>query len=243
MSVSLEPAVLYEDAGIIVVNKPAGLLVHHARHTAGEATLVDWLLAWYPELRRVGDDPQVRPGIVHRLDRDTSGIMIIPRTQAMFDWLKRQFADRKIGKTYRAVVAGAVRNDTGTIDAPIGIANGSTKRSVHRTRLQKEAVTDYAVRERFGDRATLLDVQPRTGRTHQIRVHLASLGHPVLGDRLYGPRGRKEKPQKSLITPPRLMLHAASLTVPFPDGRSIRFDADPDAIFAGFLEEIRTSAP
>ncbi len=236
-----DPVVLYEDRAVIALNKPAGLLVHHAAHTAGEPTLADWLLARYPELATVGDDPSVRPGIVHRLDRETSGVMIVARTQEMFLYLKERFASRDMEKTYRALVHGVIERDSGTVDAPIGIRNGSVKRSIFRTRMQKEAVTDYTVLERFAD-ATLVAVHPHTGRTHQIRVHLASIGHAVIGDRLYAPRSRRHAAKVSHDgeAPSRLMLHALSIGVPFPDGRRMHFEAAPGLDFEEVLLRYRS---
>jgi len=230
-----DPVVVYEDADIVAVNKPSGLLVHHAAHTAGTPTLTDWLLERYPEIAAVGDDPATRPGIVHRLDRDTSGIMVVARTQEMFMYLKEQFAARTLEKTYRALVHGVVKKDSGIIDAPIGIRNGSVKRSIFRTRMQKEAVTEYRVVQRF-ENATLLEVRPRTGRTHQIRVHMASIGHPVVGDVLYGPK-------KPLVIAPRLMLHATAITIPFPDGRILQFAAEPGGDFYGILRPLKAYVP
>lgn len=221
-----EPGIIFENDDFVVVNKPAGLVVHAARVSARggrrvdaaraqEPTLVDWLVVRYPEIKNVGDDPVLRPGIVHRLDKATSGVMIVARKQASFERLKKLFQEHRIKKTYYAVVRGVPKNKKGTIDAPIGIKSGSLKRSIHSQKMAKDAVTNYAVVKTFGDRA-LLEVTPLTGRTHQIRVHLASIGHPIVGDVLYG--GKKN-------TAPRLMLHAGAMEFPYAAGKCFVFEA------------------
>ncbi len=224
---SAAPEVIYEDRDIIAVNKPSGMMVHGvAGKVSAEPTLVDVLLERYPEIRTVGDDPALRPGIVHRLDKDTSGVMLIARNQQAFEYLKSQFKDRDMRKTYAAAVAGVPRPEQGIIDRPIGIRSGTTKRSVRSEKMAKPAVTEYETaktmlaEDAFGKERqfSLLMVHPKTGRTHQIRVHLASIGHPIVGDPLYGP---KKQPRWAR----RLMLHAASIEFSGPDGGRLRFDA------------------
>ncbi len=225
-SSTVQPSVIYEGKRFLIVNKPAGMIVHRAKATkrqtteSGEEALADWLAARYPELKQVGDDPALRPGIVHRLDKETSGVMIVPRDQGYFAYLKQLFGEHKIKKTYLALVAGNPKKRRGTIDAPIGIRNGTVRRSIHSSRMAKPAVTDYRVAKEFAGGSALLEIYPRTGRTHQIRVHLASIGHPVLGDRLYGPK----KPKMPV---PRLMLHALALEFTAEDGKRMRFEAAP----------------
>jgi len=247
-----QPRVLYEDGELLVVEKPAGILVHGAHsakrethgadaprstfHTPREWTLVDWLLKRYPEVRTVGDDPATRPGIVHRLDRDTSGVMVVARTQEAFDRLKELFRERKVQKMYQALVIGNVVPRRGVVDLPIGLVGGTTRRSVHTEKLQKAAVTRYRAVHYFTDRNgqafSLLEVRPETGRTHQIRVHLASIGHPVVGDRLYGK-------WKSVPWVGRLMLHAAVIEFSLEAGKRLRFEAPPPADFRRSLAELR----
>lgn len=227
----MEPETLYEDKDLIAVVKPAGLVVHGVRVGGklreGEPTLVDWLLKNYPEIKKVGDDLAQRPGIVHRLDKETSGVMVVARTQAAFEHLKFLFMAHRVEKTYCAIVFGVPKDSEGVIAKPIGIRSGTLKRSVRSDKMQKAAVTAYRVVKigrlpaADGKAATfsLLEIQPQTGRTHQIRVHLASIGHPVVGDSLYGP-----KRQPAWVG--RLMLHARALELPAPSGGKLRFEVE-----------------
>lgn len=227
-----KPQIIYEDEDFLAINKPAGLIIHPTKHTiAGHSeTLVDWLLKNYPAIKNVGDDPQVRPGIVHRLDKDTSGIMLIPKNQLYFEYLKSLFQRHEIKKQYLAIVWGKVEGQGGLIDKPIGIIAGTLRRSVHSKKMQKNAVTEYKVKRHFskaGNDMTLLEVYPRTGRTHQIRIHLATLGHPIVGDNLYG----KNRPH---ITP-RQLLHAESLEFSPKPGEYMKLSADLPDDFRLFL--------
>ena len=243
----LEPEVIYEDKNFLAVNKHAGLLVHAARISADkkqrttdkEPTLVDWLVERYPEIKNVGDDPALRPGIVHRLDKDTSGIMVVARTRESFEYLKSLFQTRQIHKTYLALVFGAVKEKSGIIEKPIGIKNGTLKRSVRSEKMGKEAITQYKLVTTYHTLPTtylsLLEVEPKTGRTHQIRVHLASIGHPIVGDRLYG---TKESRVKSQAMGARLMLHALSLEFTTVEGRRVKLEAEPPADFRGTISSI-----
>ena len=211
---SVEFEVIYEDPEIIVVDKPAGLVVHPgAGHRTG--TLVQGLLARYPELRtvgvQVGSDPD-RPGIVHRLDRGTSGLMVVARTPEAYRSLVAQLATRQVSRHYQALVLGTVEGDTGLVDAPIGRSVSSPTRMAV-SRKGKEARTRYRVEQRFLQPAacTLLTASLETGRTHQIRVHLAAVGHPVVGDAVYS-QGRV-LPDGELTRP---FLHAYSLALEHP---------------------------
>jgi 23S rRNA pseudouridine1911/1915/1917 synthase len=195
--------VIQETPDFIAVDKPAGLLVHPGPHPTSQPTLVDWLLERYPEVAGVGDAPDIRPGIVHRLDRATSGVMVVARTQAAFDTLKTLFQDRAISKEYRAVVYGVMHPAEGRIDRPIGIKPRTTKRSVFSTQMQKPAVTRYTTLRQLADIAYVAAF-PETGRTHQLRVHFSSLGHPIVGDTLYAPK-------RVYAGVDRLMLHAHRL--------------------------------
>lgn len=231
----MEPEIIFENKDFLVVNKPAGLMVHAARITgkhradeerAAESTLVDWLIARRPEIKNVGDDPDIRPGIVHRLDKATSGVMIVAKTQASFERLKKLFQEHRMKKTYFAVVAGIPKKENGTIDAAIGIKSGSLKRSIHSKKMAKSAVTEYSVIKKT-EGFSLLKISPKTGRTHQIRVHLASIGNPIVGDALYGGKNQPELAH-------RLMLHAASLEFSDEEGSHFVFEVPLPAEFSSF---------
>jgi len=227
----MEIKTIYEDQNIIAVNKPAGLLVHGGENIKTNIpTLVDWILKKYPEIKKIGDDP-LRPGIVHRLDKDTSGILIIAKNQKAFDYFKEQFKRRKIKKVYIALVNGLLKEDKGIIDLPIGKSKKdfrkklASKKAIGKTR---EALTEYKVLKRFKNPNfpmggfTLIEVFPKTGRTHQIRVHLKTLGHPIVGDRLYGFK------KDSLD---RQFLHASSLEFTNIDASRLKLEADlPDEL-------------
>jgi len=187
-----EPTIIYEDAERLVIEKPFGLLVHPTKHKE-KLTLVDWLLKTHPETKGVGEDP-TRPGIVHRLDRDTGGLMVIAKTQHSFEYLKNLFSTREIHKKYLALVWGLIKNDTGIIDKPIGMLRGVPKRTTHSTGKTREAITEYVVKTRYPHtNMTLVELSPKTGRTHQLRVHMASISHNIVGDKLYG-RKRAQPP-------------------------------------------------
>jgi len=199
-------AVLHEDAVLIAVNKAPGMVVHPAPGR-WQGTLVNALL------HRWGTLPareELRPGIVHRLDRDTSGVMVVARTPAALEHLARQFHDRTVVKRYIAIVIGVVRRDELVINAPIGRHPVERKKMSTRSHTGRSALTRVRVLERF-TATTLVEASPETGRTHQIRVHLAAHGHPVLGDTTYG-RGRAI----GSVVMARQALHAWSLTISHP---------------------------
>jgi 23S rRNA pseudouridine1911/1915/1917 synthase len=220
---------VFEDAALLVVDKPAGVVVHPAPgHEHG--TLVQGLLS-----RGIAGGHESRPGIVHRLDRDTSGLLIVARTPDAHRRLVSQMARREIARRYVALLAGALPQDEGTIDAPLGRHVRDRKRmSIHTTRPHR-AVTHFVVRERLPG-YTLLDVRLETGRTHQIRVHFAALGYPVAGDTTYGDRTRRP----AGLT--RQFLHAAHLEFAHPlSGEPLSFDAPLPADLAVFLTALRGS--
>ena len=206
-------AIVYEDEHMIVVDKPAGMPVHPGPGHTGH-TLVNALLAHCPDLPGIGGVQ--RPGIVHRLDKDTSGLIIAAKTERAHHGLTRQLAERRMHKTYLALVEGRLQPDEALIDAPIGRDPSNRKRMRVHGAAAREAQTSYRVREHLKG-YTYVEASPITGRTHQIRVHFASLGHPVVGDAVYGR-------QTSLVA--RQFLHAWRLTLHHPiDGRELSFEA------------------
>lgn len=225
---------VHADAAIIVVNKPHGLVVHpgHGRRTG---TLAAALLFQYPELAGVGGPG--RPGIVHRLDRDTSGVLVVARTAAAYQSLVVQFAARTVSKRYLAVCRGAVRADRLTLDLPIARSTADpTKMSVRREGA-REAVTDLEVVERAGA-FTLVALHPRTGRTHQLRVHMNYLGNPIAGDPMYGGRATKRRQRGDDAA--RLLLHAETLAFTHPaTGARVSFTVPPPPDFTAEWARLR----
>lgn len=210
--------VLFEDSHIIVIAKPAGLVVHPAPgHFSG--TLVNALLAHCHDLSGIGG--KARPGIVHRLDRDTSGVIVAAKNDAAHLALARQFAARQARKIYLALVSGNPREDSGVIDLPIGRHPADRKKmAVVQAGRARNAETRWKVRARY-EKAALLEVLIKTGRTHQIRVHMAAIRHPVLGDAVYGPQ-----PKGAAKPPARQMLHAWKLSLAHPaTGEAMSFTA------------------
>lgn len=202
--------VLYEDSDVIVICKPIGLVVHPTLHHP-KGTLADILCKKYPEIAKVGDDP-ARPGIVHRLDKDASGIMLIARNQDSFDSLKRQFKLHEIEKEYYAIVYGNVKPTEGTISLMLGRRNSSPKIIASASKGRK-ATTHYW-QEKTAGPCSLMRIETETGRTHQIRAHLYAVGHPLVGDVVYVGKKIKKIPSG------RLMLHA--YRIGFKDRKGLR---------------------
>jgi 23S rRNA pseudouridine1911/1915/1917 synthase len=189
-----DPTILFESPDYIVLDKPSGLLVHAAEHHEGEATLVDWLKTHYPDTAKVGEDP-ARPGIIHRLDMDVSGALVIARTQEMYEHLKTQFKKHEVEKLYLALVHGVPGKPDGTISFPLGRSRRNAGRMASQpsaTERTRDAVTHYAVREQF-THLTLLEITIETGRTNQIRAHLLAFGLPIVGDHVYSSKTVKQK--------------------------------------------------
>ncbi|MFA6227729.1 MAG: RluA family pseudouridine synthase [Patescibacteria group bacterium] len=187
----------------LIIEKPAGLLVHPTDQNETD-TLMDWVIAKYPQIKKIGEDP-ARAGIVHRLDREVSGLMVIPKTQDAFDYFKKLFKTRQLTKKYLALVYGRVGQDAGEINFRIGRGkSGEGKFAAFPVAAEagKVAKTLFTVKQRFNN-YTLLELEILTGRTHQIRVHLFALGHPIVGDNLYRNNRLKEK-----LRPGRVFLHA-----------------------------------
>lgn len=270
--------IIYSDKDLIVVNKPPGLPVHGGPQVTGK-TLVDFLLERFPEIKTVGDPPAVsnakgqmsnvilRPGIVHRLDKDTSGVMVVARNQKSFEYLKNLFKSRRVEKIYWAIVCGRPKERRGVISLPIGrlIRNplkrgyqtpavGGKTAGVEKSGIRgaREAITEYKVLKsplfqflptgKVGKAGgisiySLVELRPKTGRMHQLRVHMKALGHPVACDRVYG---GKNVCCPELLAPgapsgapgaPRHLLHAKSISFSFPEGRKLYFEADPPSDF------------
>jgi 23S rRNA pseudouridine1911/1915/1917 synthase len=221
--------VLYADKDLAVINKPSGLLVHPG---AGRrfGTLVNALLFHFPEVRGIG--PEDRLGIVHRLDRETSGVIVTARSLKAYQELKRQFKNREVKKIYLALLWGHFPEREGTLDWPIGRHPRNGQKFSIESRKPRIAITDYTVLARYGE-FDLVEVRPHTGRTHQIRVHMAAGGHPVAGDRVYGAgKFRREIP--------RLFLHARKIGFRHPEtGAWLEFEAPLPADLQRFLDSLK----
>jgi 23S rRNA pseudouridine1911/1915/1917 synthase len=229
--------IIYEDCDCVVINKAPGMVVHPAAGSVS-GTLVNALLHHCPELKEIGAEG--RPGIVHRLDKDTSGVMIVAKNHRALQMLAQQFKDRTVRKEYLALVWGNFDRDSGIIDRPIGRHRSQRKKMSCRFAYSKtrEALTEWKVEKGFelktGSRSTgwvsLCRLWPKTGRTHQIRVHLAELGHPVIGDKVYGWHPKPDLKNSSIISLlynfPRQALHAEKLEITHPtSSRRIEFKA------------------
>lgn len=231
----MEPKIVWESSDILVVEKPAGMLVHPT--TKGEkGTLVEWLLAQYPELARVGNDA-VRPGIVHRLDKDASGLLVVARTNKALHHLQQQFQAHTVLKEYLVLVHGEVQKDEGVIDLPLMRSKKGPIVARGRGHVAggREAVTEYRVGARYRN-YTLLSVQTKTGRLHQIRAHLKAIGYPVVGDRLYRAKGRQDQ----RLQVPRLFLHAHRLGFRDIDGEWREFNVQLPQALADYLKTLTT---
>ncbi len=232
--------ILYQDKDLIVVDKPAGMVVHPAAgHESG--TLVNALLHHVHDLSGIGGEK--RPGIVHRLDRGTSGLMVVAKNDAAHEELARQFHDREVEKEYLALVWGEVMAGR-RIDAPIGRDPNDRKKmsaASLRVRRSRSAVTRIVRAEHFGPALTLAQVAIHTGRTHQIRVHLSAIGHPIVGDAVYGGVHRRVPGDLRMLTHlERPFLHAAHLVFKHPeDGRTMDFTSALPADLQTVLDEVR----
>lgn len=225
------PQVVYKDSDFLVINKPSGLITHQKNIDDKQPSVVDWVIQNYPELKNIGEPfiasgkETARAGIVHRLDKDTSGLMIIAKNNEAFFYFKNLFQTKKIKKCYLALAHGKPKESKGIISSPLGrIGLKRTTKIIGKKLIdKKEAETEYKTVRNYKD-FSLLELSPKTGRTHQLRVHLNSIGHPIAGDTVYG--------FKKLSPPPglqRLFLHAYRLTFSAPDGKAITLEADlPD---------------
>ena len=236
---------VYEDSHVVVVDKPAGLVVHHGSGNHS-GTLVDGLVHRFPDLERLGEsgvcDP-ARPGIVHRLDKGTSGLLVIARTELAYRTLVEQLSDRRAGRSYVALLQGALPDEQGVVDAPIGrSARNPTKMTVSST--GKPARTAYKVLDRFDspEDLTLVEAKLESGRTHQIRVHMSALGCPVLGDDRYGRRSPMLAPFLPALVEGRFFLHARRLSFEHPITGPMNWESPLPADLVSVLEMLEAEA-
>jgi 23S rRNA pseudouridine1911/1915/1917 synthase len=227
--------IITETPDYVVLDKPSGLLVHAANHHPGADTLVQWLLERYPEVEGVGEESD-RPGIVHRLDMDVSGVMVVARTQAMYDHLKRQFQNHEVQKTYLALVHGVPGKPDGTISFPLGRSRRNAGRMASQplpTEKTRDAVTHFAVQEQF-THLTLLEVTIETGRTNQIRAHLLAFGLPIVGDTVYASKSVKQK-----VALDRPFLHSWKLAFTDLAGSLRHFEVPLPEVLTALLAKLR----
>lgn len=224
-------SIIFENDDVIVIDKQAGVLVHE-NDTSTDQTIADSLVAYCPAIAKVGDKPEIRPGIVHRLDKDASGVLIAAKTPEAYTHLKRQFKDRLTKKEYTVLVHGTFERAYGTFNFPISRSKAHGRMAAKpESQGGKEAVTHYTVREEFSH-FSLLDVRIETGRTHQIRVHMFASDHPVVGDRLY----RRKNVKADALE--RLFLHASKLTITLPSGETAEFEAPLPDELSNFLTDL-----
>ncbi len=248
----VQPTIIFENEHLMAVNKPAGLVVHSDGKT-DEPTLCDWILKERPEIKGVGEPMIIdkgtdkeriidRPGIVHRLDRETSGVIVIAKTQASFENLKAQFQERETSKIYHAVVWGTIKEDTGTVDRAIGRSKSDFRKWSAERFARGElrpAITNFKVLGRLSEKEDMqskipqefsyLEVSPLTGRTHQIRVHMKAINHPVVCDVLYAPN------HPAVLGFERTTLHAYKIKIKDLDGVEREFEAPLPKDFINIL--------
>jgi 23S rRNA pseudouridine1911/1915/1917 synthase len=236
--------IIFENKKFLVLNKPAGLVVHPDGRTE-ELSVTGWLLEHYPKLKEVGGDLELpaggsipRVGLVHRIDRETSGILLVAKDQKTFEYLQEQFQTRTVQKIYHAFVYGDITDDEGVINLPIGRSKAdfrrwSAERGARGT--LREAVTNYKVLGRTG-KFTFLEVEPKTGRTHQIRVHFKALQHPIVSDSLYAPN------QPQALNFERLALHARAISFNSAEGKVEHFEAPYPEDFKKALDFVKKFA-
>lgn len=231
---SLKLKIIFENQDFIVIDKQAGIQVHPSFNEK-ENTLVNALICLYPEIKNVHDESEdawERPGIVHRLDKDTSGIMVIARNMEAFEKLKELFKNRNIEKTYLAIAEGIFKNKEGMIDKPIARSTSYKKQVIARSNTKtfiRDAKTEYKVIDKY-DNVSLVELKPKTGRMHQIRIHLASINHPIVGDLVYGNSRENKEDVK------RQLLHAYKLKFEL-DGKKYEFVSELPDDFKEFVEE------
>jgi len=225
----MEPSVIYEDDKLLVVNKPAGMIVYPDGKHAYPA-----LSGWLDTYKKTGGFSEFH--FVHRIDRETSGVLVVAKDEQTHEFLKEQFQNRDVRKTYRAFVLGNLKDERGMINKPIGSSRGGSgprsAKQPHGT--MREALTIYKTLGRGGG-ATYVEVFPKTGRTHQIRVHFSAIGHPIVADSLYGAVGGGTR----VLGFTRLALHALSIAITLPSGKEMTFNAPLPEDFIKAEEELR----
>lgn len=235
------PKIIAKTKDYLIIDKPAGLLVH-ATENSTELTLADWLVKKYPEIKKIADseslargDLTFRPGIVHRLDKDVSGIMLIARNQAAFDYFKKQFQTKQVKKDYTALVHGELPKDAAAIEFEISRKSGEGKMACHPkgSAKGKPAITEYEVERRFKN-YTLVKIKPLTGRTNQIRAHFFAINHPIVGDSVFQPRNLKVKNNTG-----RTLLHAAELSFVDFTGIERTYNSATPKEFSDFISKLK----
>jgi 23S rRNA pseudouridine1911/1915/1917 synthase len=227
--------VIDEQPDYLVINKPAGLIIHEAP-SMQEATLVDWLVANYPEIKTIGENP-MRPGIVHRIDKDVSGLLIVARTEAGFKHFKKLFQNRTLKKIYTAITHDVIKRDDGVIDFPIERAAGGYRMAAKpKNQEGKPAETHFTVLKRFLH-FTLVEILIKTGRTHQIRAHLSAYGNPIVGDNLYGTHTCKLANRK--LGTKRIFLMASRLEFKDPTGEKKKYELELPKEFTELMETLK----
>ena len=231
---SPEPEILYEDKNLLIINKPAGIIVHPTVNNINNPSIAGWLLEKYPFVSNVGED-KLRPGIVHRLDKETSGVLILAKNNRVFDYFKNLFKRRKIKKKYIALVRGEIKKQQGIIDFPLIRSKKSPikRKIVVKKNKGKIALTRYKVLKLYQG-YTLLEIFLETGRTHQIRVHLASIGFPVVGDKMYGKLKKTGKLHLS-----RHFLHAQEISFVSFDGELLKIESSLPKDLKQILKQLK----
>jgi len=243
----MDVAILYEDDQIVVINKPAGIMVHGDGRTT-EQTVADWFVLHYPESVNVGEEAIetkegsliTRPGIVHRLDKETSGALVLCKTDEAHVYIKKQFQDREVSKTYTALVYGIMKEDSYYVNAAIGRAKTFAKWTAIPKAMrgkEREAQTGIIIKQRF-EKHTLVEAQPKTGRTHQIRVHLQYLNYPIIADRIYAGKRYDANDPATTLGFTRQALHASSITLMLPSEKEITIESPLPQDFVDAIKKI-----